>query len=105
LGVGLTAINEQIARYYGLNNQNGVIIQIFADSPAAKAGLRDGDIIKEINRKTIKNPEDVVNIIKTAKVGDKIEILVYREGKLTVFKVQLGEKPQEMQTNRRYRNR
>jgi serine protease Do len=102
LGVGLTEINEQIANYYGLSNQDGVIIQIFANGPAAKSGLRDGDIIKEINRKKIKKPEDVINIVKKAKVGDKLEILAYHNDKMTVFKVQLEEKPQELKRNRYY---
>jgi serine protease Do len=104
LGVGLTEINEQIANYYGLTNQDGAIIQIYANGPAAKAGLHDGDIIKEINRKKIKNPADIVKMVKDAKVGDKIEILAYREGKLSVFKVQLEEKPQELQNNKRFNN-
>jgi len=95
LGVGLTEINKKIAEYYGLSNQEGAIIQVYPNSPAAKAGLHDGDIIKEINRKKIKKPDDIVNLIKNAKVGQSIEVLVFREGNLTVIKVKLEEKPQE----------
>jgi serine protease Do len=104
MGVALTEINDQIASYYGLTNQDGAIIQIYANGPAAKAGLHDGDIIKEINRKKIKSPEDIVKMVKGAKVGDKIEVLAYREGKLSVFKVQLEEKPQQVQNNNRFSN-
>jgi serine protease Do len=104
LGVGLTEINAQIASYYGLSNQDGAIIQIYANGPADKAGLHDGDIIKEINRTKIKKPEDIVAIIKKAKVGDKIEILAYREGKVSVFKVKLEEKPQELQNHKQFKN-
>lgn len=97
LGVALTAINERIADYYGLANRDGAIIQVFSNSPAAKAGLQDGDIIKEINREKVKTPDDVVNKIKSLKVGDTIEILIFREGNLKVFKVKLEEQPKQNQ--------
>jgi serine protease Do len=96
LGVALTEINQRIANYYGLPNEEGVIIQVYPNSPAAKARLQDGDIIKEINRQKVKKTEDVVNIVKKAKVGQNIEILIYREGKPQVFKVTLGDKPNEL---------
>ncbi|HOP73903.1 MAG TPA: trypsin-like peptidase domain-containing protein [Bacillota bacterium] len=104
LGVALTAINERIAEYYGLANQDGAIIQVFPNSPAAKAGLQDGDIIKEINRQKIKTPDDVVNKIKSLKVGDTVEILIYREGSLKVFKVKLEEQPQQSTNESRSRS-
>jgi serine protease Do len=97
LGVGLVEINDRIAEYYGLPNQEGAIIQVFPNSPAAKAGLIDGDVIKEINRKKIKTPQDVVDFIKEQKVGQQIEILVFRDKEYKVFKVTLEAKPQEQE--------
>ena len=102
LGVGLLEINDRIADYYGLPNREGAIIQVYSDSPAAKAGLMDGDIIKEVNRKKIKTPQDVVDIVKNLKVGQQIEILIYRDKEFKVFKVKLEAKPQQQET-RRYR--
>jgi Do/DeqQ family serine protease len=99
LGVGLVEINERIAKYYGLPNQEGAIIQVFPGSPAAKAGLIDGDVIKEINRKKIKSPQDVVNFIKDQKVGRQIEILVFRDKEYQVFKVKLEAKPKEQENS------
>lgn len=97
LGVGLVEINDRIAEYYGLPNQEGAIIQVFPNSPAAKAGLIDGDVIKEINRKKIKTPQDVVDFIKDQKVDQQIEILVFRDKEYKVFKVKLEAKPQEQE--------
>lgn len=104
LGVALTDINKHIAEYYGLANQDGAIIQVFADSPAAKAGLQDGDIIKEINREKIKNSNDVVKKISSMKVGDTVEILIFREGDLKVFKVKLEEHPNQSTNQSRSRS-
>lgn len=98
LGVGLVEIDNRIAEYYGLPNNEGAIIQIFPDSPAAKAGLQDGDIVKEVNRKKIKNPQDVIDIVKGLKVGQQIDILIYRDKEYKVFKVKLEAKPQQKQT-------
>ncbi len=95
LGVGLLEINDRIAEYYGLANREGAIIQVFSDSPAAKAGLQDGDIIKEVNRKKIKTPQDVIDIVKSLKVGQQIEVLIYRDKEFKVFKVKLEAKPQQ----------
>lgn len=95
LGVALTEINDQIANYYQLSNKEGAIIQVVAGSPAEKAGLKDGDILKEINRVKIVKPEDVVEKVKQFKVGDTIELLIYRDGKLKVYQVKLEERPQQ----------
>lgn len=94
LGVGVGDIPDQVANYYGLANKDGAIIQVMPNGPAAKAGLQDGDIIKEINHKKVKNAQDVVKNIKENKVGSVVEILILREGTLKAFKVKLEAQPQ-----------
>jgi serine protease Do len=101
LGVALTEISDRIANYYGLANQEGAIIQVYPDSPAIKAGLQDGDIIKEVNHGKIKEPQDVIKAVSKAKVGQEIELLIYREGTLKVFKVKLEARPQQIDKNNR----
>ncbi|TCL62975.1 Do/DeqQ family serine protease [Hydrogenispora ethanolica] len=96
LGVALTEINDQIAEYYGLPSRDGAIIQVYSGSPAEKAKLQNGDIIREINRQKIKTPDDVVKIVKDSKVGKVLDLLVFREGKLLVFKVTLEARPQNL---------
>jgi serine protease Do len=102
LGVSIGDITDQIAGYYGLTNKEGAIIQTIPDGPAAKAGLQDGDIIKEINHQKIKNAQAVIKIIKDGKVGKVIEILVLRNGELKAVKVKLEAQPQMLnQSNNR----
>ncbi len=99
LGVALTALNDQLANYYGLTNLEGAIIQVYSNSPASKAGLQNGDIIKEVNHVKIKSPQDVVKEVSKAKVGAQIELLILRDGTMRVIKVKLEAKPQQLEKN------
>src|SRR5690606_13252508 len=103
LGVGVIEINDRIAEYYGLSNTEGAIIQVVPNGPAAKAGLMDGDIIKEVNRKKVKSPQDVVDIIQKFNVGQEIDLLIYRDKELKVFKVKLEAKPQQQEARKNSR--
>ncbi len=99
LGVSLTALNDQLANYYGLTSLEGAIIQVYSNSPASKAGLQNGDIIKEVNHVKIKSPQDVVKEVSKAKVGAQIELLILRDGAMRVMKVKLEAKPQQLEKN------
>jgi len=99
LGVVLENINQQIANYYGLSDTEGAIIQIYPQSPAFKAGLQDGDIIKEVAHKKIKNATEIVKIIEQAKIGQTLEILIFRDGELYNFKIILEGKPEALTKN------
>lgn len=105
LGVGVGDIPDQVVNYYGLANKDGAIIQVMPGSPAAKAGLQDSDIIKEVDHHKINNAQDVVKIVKNLKVGKVVDILVLRDGELKVFKVKLEAQPQMLnQPNPRRQN-
>jgi serine protease Do len=58
-----------------------VIAEIDSDSPAAKAGLREGDVIQEVNKQPVKNAKDLVAINKRLKPNEKILIRVYSQGR------------------------
>lgn len=70
LGVYLEDENEEVQ-----------ITGIEEKSAAEEAGLKSGDILKEINGKKVATYDDVVNIMKETKAGDKVTITYDREGK------------------------
>ena len=67
------------------------ILQVVENSPADKAGIRKGDIIKKINGKTIKNTGDVVKIVRGFKPEQKVKMELTRRNKSQAVLVVIGE--------------
>jgi Do/DeqQ family serine protease len=94
LGVQLQALTPELAGYLGLeNNQGALIVGTIAGSPAARAGLRQGDVIVKINNRKINNPDDLIEAIKETKIGQKVTLLLYRQGEIKTVSLTISEKP------------
>lgn len=92
LGVRLQELSADLAPYFGVKVDGGVLILLVEkDSPAQKAGLKDGDVIVQVDGKNASSPEDVVNTISKKEKGDKVEIQVIRHNKKEVLTAELGE--------------
>jgi len=61
--------------------------------PAAAAGLKTGDVITKAGDKTIHTSDDLLNVVQTAKVGDKVNLVINRGGSTTTATVTIGEAP------------
>jgi len=86
LGVVGLSITEEIARYYGLPVNRGVLVTKVAEkSPAEDAGIADGDIILQMDNVETRTVEDLVREIHKSKVGDKVRIFALRSGKEHYF--------------------
>lgn len=73
----------------GENNEQAVI----ADSPAAKADLREGDVILEVSGRRIDADHPLISRINLYSVGDKINLKIWRGGQIITLQVTLAEKP------------
>jgi serine protease Do len=81
LGLTVQNITPEIARSLGLEVATGVVVTgIEPGSSAAKAGIRRGDVIQEVNRKSIKDAQEFGQVIKTAKDEENLLFLIRREG-------------------------
>lgn len=69
-----------------------MIHDVTADSPAAKAGLKKGDVILKLDDKDVKAADAVVEMVRHHKAGDKVKVQVMRDGKEQTIEVTLGEK-------------
>ncbi len=82
LGVRVVAFGEALA-----------VKSVVKDSPAAAAGLADGDAILEINRKPAKDAKTAREAIQQIKPGTKVTLTVLHAGEKKAVEVTLGEKP------------
>ena len=82
-GVAVADITDDLRSALNLPKdvQGAVIAEIDADSPAGKAGLREGDVIQEVNKQPVKNAKDLVAISKKLKASEKILLRVYSQGR------------------------
>src|SRR4029077_12285141 len=82
-GVAVANITDDIRTALNLPKdvQGAVIADIDAESPAAKAGLREGDVIQEVNKHPVKSAKDLVAASKKLKPNEKILIRVYSQGR------------------------
>ena len=69
------------------------MVSVQPQSPAEKSGLQSRDIILELNHQKVTQPDQIRNTIAKMKVGEKITLLVWREGNLQPFDVTLGDRP------------
>jgi serine protease Do len=82
-GVAVADITDEVRTALNLAKDihGAVIADIDADSPAAKAGLREGDVIQEVNKQPVRNAKDLVAISKRLKPNEKILIRVWSQGR------------------------
>ena len=69
------------------------IYKVFENTGAEKAGLKAGDIISMINRMTIENQDNLRQAIASSKIGNKVKVVIFRDGFPKTFTVKLGKRP------------
>lgn len=95
MGIGMSDIDESVIKQLGLpaNSQGVVILQVASGSPAAKAGLKSGDLITRLDGRTITSSAEVQSVVENSQVGDKLKMAVIRQGKTLGLLVTLQAKP------------
>jgi S1-C subfamily serine protease len=89
-------VTPALARRLGFAEAGGwVVTDVVATGPAARAGVQVGDRIKKVNNRTIQTLDDVQRSIYGAGVGDRITLVVEREGRTITHSFILPEAPRE----------
>lgn len=106
LGVSIQEVTPEIAKSFGLKETTGALISdIVPDGPADKSGFRRGDVIIELNGKTVKDYHDLPRMVAAMTPGDKATFKVLRDGREETLSAVVGEmkegeaaqSPQEIQ--------
>ena len=95
LGVRLQELTPDLHKSLRLPSQaHGVLItDVESDSPAAKAGFRNRDVVVSVNGNNIKTQSELVNAIGLLKPGSRVTVKVYRDGRPATIQVTLGVHP------------
>ncbi|MBU0479288.1 DegQ family serine endoprotease [bacterium] len=98
LGVIIQPVTDEIMDAFDLSTRNGALISDFTsdDSPAKKAGIKQGDVIVEFDGKKIKDSSDLQRIVAHTEIGRKIPITVIRGGKEKDLHIIIEEMPEEL---------
>lgn len=88
LGIRYITLNDEYAYEYNLNVKRGAYLapsrngtSVIAGSPAEKAGLQEKDIITKIDGTNIDEKNSLVSLVSRKAVGEKVELIVVRDGK------------------------
>ena len=94
LGVHIQSIDEDLAATLDLDAPKGALVaQVTADSPAAAAGLEQGDVILSYNGEAIDTLRDLTSKVANTKAGDEAEVVVWRGGDEVSLEVAIGQMP------------
>lgn len=92
VGISLTTLTEQLADYFGVKGNEGVLItEVTEDSPAQEAGLKAGDVIIAIEDEEISDYSDVKEIVGESDKGDKLTFTILRNKRKQKIEVEVGE--------------
>lgn len=95
IGTSVQTLTPEIADAMKLKGQpTGALVgEVEPNAPAAKAGIKTGDVITAVNGKKVSDPRELRLMIGSMAPGTKAHIEVNREGQTRAFDVQLGEMP------------
>ena len=98
LGIGIRPLDEDTADALGISKNRGEFIgTVQPGQPAAKAGVKEGDIVLKVAGKDVTPDQTLSYIVANIKPGTKIVLDIIREGKPTKVNVTVGERPSEQE--------
>jgi serine protease Do len=94
LGVGIQDLTPELAEYYAIKEQEGVLVtQTYEGDPADKAGIKEGDVIVAVDGKRIASSRELSRTVAEAGVGNNMSLTVLRDGREKEVDVKLAKRP------------
>jgi serine protease Do len=96
MGVMIQELNPDLAKEFKLESSQGALVsEVNEDSPAAKAGIKSGDIIVKLDDKTINTSHQLRMTVAQKNPGTTIQVQILRDGQTKNLKVTLAEMPNQ----------
>ncbi|MEI8348783.1 MAG: Do family serine endopeptidase [Candidatus Omnitrophota bacterium] len=98
LGINIQDLNDDLRSYFGIKESAGVIVvKVYNDSPAQKAGLKEGDLIIKFNTQPVKTTKDLKALVASSEIETEVPILILRDAKELALRVKVGKSPKELE--------
>lgn len=93
LGIGVAEIDAERAKALNLKEVRGVEVKsVDRESPAAKAGLKEGDVVLEYNGQRIEGTEQFVRLVRETPVDRQVQLVVWRNGGTQTLGATIGHR-------------
>ena len=88
IGISIYDVSEENSQNYDLDGEGVYIAEVYGNN-ANKAGLKEGDKIEKYNGSLIENSEDLIKKVREGKIGDKVTLIIIRDGQKMEIKTTL----------------
>jgi serine protease Do len=96
LGVYIQEVTQELAESFEMDRPTGALVaRVMDDSPAAKGGIRVGDVILEFDGKPVRTSAGLPPLVGATEVGRRVPVRVNRDGREITLRVVLGQLPEE----------
>jgi serine protease Do len=92
IGVSIQEVSQSLAQSFGLDRPRGALVaSVDKDGPAAKAGIKPGDVLLGVNGKTVERSSELPPLVAAVKPGTQATFEVWRDGAKRNVQVRIGE--------------
>jgi serine protease Do len=92
LGIGVAEVTADRAKTLNLKEVRGAEVSRLEDGPAAKAGVKEGDVVLEYNGSPVEGVEQFVRMVRETPAGRAVKLTVWRNGVTQTLMVTVGER-------------
>jgi serine protease Do len=93
IGINLGSVDASTAEAFGLDRPKGVLItEVRSDTPAAKANLKEGDIVLSVDGRPVNRPNHLQSLVARKHPGDTVTLAIRRNTEDLTIRVTLGER-------------
>jgi serine protease Do len=97
LGITVQELNDNLVSYFGLpDNKGALVAKIMENSPAQKAGIKAGDVIKKLDDIKINNVRELLAVVGRTDSGKKIKAVLIRDKKVLNVEIIVSQRPDEV---------
>ena len=92
LGVAIQDLDKDMAASFGFKGTEGALIgDLTPDGPADRAGIKQGDIVVRYDGQVVTNVTQLRNLVAATKPGERVDLIVFRDGTEKSLRVKIGE--------------